>query len=72
MQIQCALVPSRHFEYVRGSHNRWDTPEELHVRKGGETREYRFSDAMPGAERDLLNPGDALVSTATASHHAVV
>jgi len=60
-QIQCALLPSRHFEYVRGSHNRWDTPEELHVRKGGETREHRFSDAMPGAERDLLNPGDALV-----------
>lgn len=61
MQIQCALLPSRHFEYVRGSHNRWDTPEELQVRKGGPDRENRFSDAMPGAERDLLNPGDALV-----------
>lgn len=61
MQIQCALLPSQHFEYVRGSHNRWDTPEELLVRKGGEARENRFSDDMPGAERDLLNPGDALV-----------
>lgn len=61
MQIQCALLPSQHFEYVRGSHNRWDTPQELLVRKGGEAREHRFSDDMPGAERDLLNPGDALV-----------
>ena len=34
MQIQCALLPSRHFEYVRGSHNRWDTEAELLVRKG--------------------------------------
>ena len=61
MQIQCALLPSQHFEYVRGSHNRWDTPDELLVRKGGQSREYRFSDDMPGATRDLLNPGDALV-----------
>ena len=61
MQIQCALLPSRHFEYVRGSHNRWDTLEELLVRKGGRARENRFSDDMPGAERDLLMPGDALV-----------
>ena len=61
MQIQCALLPSRHFEYVRGSHNRWDTDEELLIRKGGERRENRFSDRMPGAANDLLNPGDALV-----------
>jgi hypothetical protein len=49
MQIQCALLPSRHFEYVRGSHNRWDTEEELFIRKGGNNREHRFSDEMPGA-----------------------
>ena len=61
MQIQCALLPSQHFEYVRGSHNRWDTPEELLVRKGGRARENRFSDDMPGAECELLMPGDALV-----------
>ena len=42
MQIQCALLPSRHFEYVRGSHNRWDTDAELNVRKGGEKRESKF------------------------------
>ena len=71
-QIQCALLPSQHFEYVRGSHNRWDTEAEYMIRKGhdserigvelaGSDRVHRFSDAMPGAERDLLNPGDGIV-----------
>eukprot|EP01052_Picozoa_sp_SAG31_P029136 SAG31_NODE_2873_length_4972_cov_3.088241_5_plen_349_part_00 len=72
-QIQCALLPSQHFEYVRGSHARWDTAEEYRIRKGrdsgvvpgaqlaGSERVYRFSDKMPGAERELLQPGDALV-----------
>jgi hypothetical protein len=39
-QPRCALLPSRHFEYVRGSHNRWDTEEELRVRKGGRRPPY--------------------------------
>ena len=70
MQIQVALKSSAHFEFVRGSHNRWDTAGEYAVRKGGgangvtddpDDRPNKFSDAMPGAQRDRLNPGDALV-----------
>jgi ectoine hydroxylase-related dioxygenase (phytanoyl-CoA dioxygenase family) len=51
-------------ELVPGSHARWDTPEEHHIRKGRERNTAR----MPGAVRVALSPGDACVFHAWSIH----
>ena len=60
IQIQVALTPSDDVEYVPGSHRRWDTAEEFHIRRADEGRNNRSND-MPGAIRVALQPGDAVV-----------
>ncbi len=59
VQLQVALVPSDDVEYVPGSHTRWDTPEEYHIRKadGGQNNK---SGERPGSVRVALQPGDAV------------
>ena len=59
VQLQVALAPSDDVEYIPGSHNRWDGPEEYHIRKA-EGGTYNRSNAMPGAVRIALEPGDAV------------
>ena len=59
VQLQIALVPSDDVELVKGSHLRWDTPEEWQVRLGDD-KAHACSDRMPGACRIALQPGDAV------------
>jgi hypothetical protein len=59
IQLQVALVPSEDIEFVPGSHLRWDTPEEYRIRRS-ENRAHCRSNAMPGAVRISLQPGDAV------------
>lgn len=58
--VEIALVTSDAFEYVTGSHLRWDTPDELATRKRGTTVAER-SLPLPGTQRPLLEPGDAIL-----------
>lgn len=53
-----ALVADDHLEYVPGTHARWDTPDELRIRRGLDGA-AKNSDAMPGARRISLEAGDA-------------
>ncbi len=59
IQIQIALIETEDNEYVPGSHLRWDTPEEYHIRLADEQQHNKSND-MPGALRVHQNPGDAL------------
>ena len=59
VQLQIALVPSDDVELVRGSHLRWDTPEEWHIRLG-DGKAHANSNHMPGACRIALQPGDGV------------
>jgi hypothetical protein len=58
--LEIALVPSHSFEYVPGSHTRWDTPLELRARRHGQTMAER-TQPLPGACRVTLGAGDALL-----------
>jgi hypothetical protein len=58
--LEIALLPSDAFEYVPGSHVRWDTPLELVARKHGTTMAER-TQPLPGGHRVGLQPGDAVL-----------
>jgi hypothetical protein len=66
VHVRVALEDDDRLEIVPGSHRRWDTPEELQVRKGS----YRTSSAMAGATRIALVAGDACVFHAWSIHRA--
>ena len=53
LHMHIPLVATAASELVPGSHRRWDTPEETHIRRNDPK-----SDAMPGAFRLELEPGD--------------
>ena len=65
--LEIALADSDAFEYVPGSHRRWDTPLELLARKHGQTVEER-TQPLPGARRVRLEAGDAAVADLTGIH----
>jgi ectoine hydroxylase-related dioxygenase (phytanoyl-CoA dioxygenase family) len=67
VQMQIALVANDDIEYVPGSHLRWDTPEEYAIRRADGCRNNR-SDAMPGAVRVALDPGDAVLFNSIGHH----
>jgi hypothetical protein len=67
VQLQVALVPSDDVEVVPGSHRRWDTDAEYAIRRADEQRNNR-SNAMPGALRVALAPGDAVAFNPLALH----
>lgn len=67
VQMQIALVPSDDIEVVPGSHRRWDTPAEYAIRKADGGANNR-SNAMPGALRVTLEPGDAVLFNPMALH----
>lgn len=59
IQLQIALLASDDVELVPGSHLRWDTTEEYHIRKADDGANSR-SNAISGAQCIALQPGDAL------------
>ena len=59
VQLMLALEPTEDNEFVPGSHNRWDTDEEYHIRWADE-QAHNLSDDMPGAVRMRQEPGDVL------------
>jgi ectoine hydroxylase-related dioxygenase (phytanoyl-CoA dioxygenase family) len=64
VHVRVALEDDDRLEIVPGSHERWDTPEELHVRKGSK----RAASAMTGATRIALGAGDACIFHAWSIH----
>jgi hypothetical protein len=64
VHFRVAFLPDRQLEYVPGSEQRWDTPEELSIRKGDDPTR---SD-MPGRTRIDLAPGDACLFHAWGIH----
>lgn len=65
--LELALLPCDAFEYVPGSHCRWDTPEELTVRRRAETPAERARQ-LPGAQRIRLASGDLAVADSRGIH----
>lgn len=66
VHVRVAFEPDDRLELVEGSHSRWDTDEELRIRKGAQ----RASADMPHSVRIALRPGDACVFHAWAIHRA--
>ena len=66
VHVRVALEDDDRLEIVPGSHRRWDTAEELQVRKGPN----RASSAIAGATRIALEAGDACVFHAWSIHRA--
>jgi hypothetical protein len=65
--LEIALVPSDAFEYVPGSHVRWDTPLELRARKHATTMAEQ-TQPLPGAHRLPLAAGDVALFDANGVH----
>ncbi len=66
LHLRVAFERDDHLEIVPGSHARWDTPEELRIRKGA----ARAASPMPDARRITLAPGDACIFHASTIHRA--
>ncbi|HZH90508.1 MAG TPA: phytanoyl-CoA dioxygenase family protein [Pyrinomonadaceae bacterium] len=67
VHVHIAFLPDDNLEFVPGTHARWDTPVELEIRRGFDGRS-KNSDAMPGARRLALRPGDAAFFSAWGIH----
>lgn len=74
VRFRVACLPDDRLELVPGTHARWDTDEELAIRKRQALAglvvpiEPTADVAMPGAERVVLGPGDACVFHAWMIH----
>jgi hypothetical protein len=66
VHIRVAFEDDDRLEVVSGSHARWDSPEELGIRRGAE----RATAHMPNAERILLRAGDGCLLHAWSIHRA--
>jgi ectoine hydroxylase-related dioxygenase (phytanoyl-CoA dioxygenase family) len=66
VHVRVAFEPDDRLELVPGSQLRWDTPEELRVRKGNQ----RAAPAMPRAVRVVLRAGEACIFHAWSIHRA--
>ncbi|WP_437315237.1 phytanoyl-CoA dioxygenase family protein [Sorangium sp. So ce385] len=66
VHFRVALEDDDRLEIVPGSHARWDTPEELRIRRGA----GRATPDMPNAVRVALRAGDACVFHAWSIHRA--
>lgn len=58
IRVHLALVPENLLEIVPGSHSRWDTPEELAIRKSLHGKQS--DEAIEGATTISLQKGDAV------------
>jgi ectoine hydroxylase-related dioxygenase (phytanoyl-CoA dioxygenase family) len=67
IRVHLALIADDHLEIVAGSHARWDTPQELEIRKG---LNGKFSDSnlMSSTTRINLQPGDAVFFEGSTIH----
>jgi hypothetical protein len=65
--LEVVLVPSDAFEYVPGSHVRWDTPPELVARKHGTSMAER-TQPLSGARRISLDAGDVALIDVNGIH----
>jgi hypothetical protein len=66
VHFRVAFEDDDRLEIVPGSHARWDTEDELRIRKGPQ----RTRADMPGAARIVLRAGDACVFHAWSIHRA--
>lgn len=66
VHVRVALEADDRLEVVPSSHARWDTDEELRIRKGS----HRATDQMPNAVRVILKAGDACLFHAWSIHRA--
>ena len=66
VRVALALEADDRLEVVPGSHARWDSEPELHIRRGSD----RASDQMPNALRVVLQAGDACLFHAWSIHRA--
>lgn len=66
VHVRIAFEDDDRLEIVPASHARWDTDEELSVRKGSN----RATERMPGAVRIILRAGDACFFHAWSIHRA--
>ncbi|XYH95901.1 phytanoyl-CoA dioxygenase family protein [Sorangium sp. So ce1128] len=66
VHFRAALEDDDRLEIVPGSHARWDTPDELRIRRGAD----RTTPDMPNAARVVLRAGDACVFHAWSVHRA--
>lgn len=66
VHVRVVLLDDDHLEIVPGSHNRWDTSEELQLRKGPQ----RTAANMPNTQQLALRAGDACVFHAWSIHRA--
>jgi hypothetical protein len=66
VHVRVALEDDDRLEIVPGSHVRWDTPEELRIRKGAS----RATPEMPNAVRIDLRAGDGCIFHAWTIHRA--
>jgi hypothetical protein len=66
VHVRVALEDDDRLEVVPASHARWDTAEELRIRRGS----HRATDQMPNAVRIFLRAGDACLFHAWAIHRA--
>jgi hypothetical protein len=66
VHFRVAFEDDERLEIVPASHARWDTDEELRIRRGAS----RASNDMPNAERISLRAGDACLFHAWAIHRA--
>ncbi|WP_437276853.1 phytanoyl-CoA dioxygenase family protein [Sorangium sp. So ce375] len=66
VHFRVALEDDDRLEIVPGSHARWDTPDELRIRRGAD----RTTPDMPNAARIALRAGDACIFHAWSIHRA--
>ncbi|HET7545888.1 MAG TPA: phytanoyl-CoA dioxygenase family protein [Polyangiaceae bacterium] len=68
LHVRVALAPEAddRLELVPGSHARWDSEQELRIRRGSD----RASAQMPGAVRAVLQAGDACLFHGWSIHRA--
>lgn len=66
VHVRVAFEHDDRLEIVPGSHARWDTPEELRMRKGPD----RATAPMPNAKRMKLRAGDGCLFHAWSIHRA--
>lgn len=67
IHVHIALIPDSNLEYIPGSHQRWDTPQEREIRKGLNGKKPNSS-AIPNATRIHLNSGDGVFFDAWGIH----
>ena len=66
LHMHIPLLPTAHTQLVPGSHDRWDTPEEHHIRT-----QNSGSDDMPNALTVKLSPGDLAFFHVNALHRGL-